>query len=95
MLPPIVIDVHQVEASKVWVLLIQRKAEPFQGSWALPGGFVDENEALEVAAGRELQEETGVEGQTFSTSHTCHRDLLNARLSFLFECSPSAIRFVS
>eukprot|EP00891_Asterochloris_glomerata_P008445 jgi/Astpho2/8445/Aster-07631 len=42
------------------VLLIQRKNPPCQGQWALPGGFVDENEPLDHAAARELQEETSV-----------------------------------
>jgi len=42
------------------VLLIQRLKEPFKDSWALPGGFVDENEDLQAAAIRELQEETGI-----------------------------------
>ncbi len=43
------------------VLLIRRLAEPFRGSYALPGGFVLENESVDKAAHRELQEETGVE----------------------------------
>jgi 8-oxo-dGTP diphosphatase len=43
------------------VLLIRRLAEPFRGSYALPGGFVLEDESIDAAANRELQEETGVE----------------------------------
>jgi len=45
----------------VSVLLIQRKYEPFKNGWAIPGGFVLENESLEEAVKRELHEETGIE----------------------------------
>lgn len=44
----------------VSVLLIQRKYEPYKNSWAIPGGFVLEDESLEEAVKRELMEETGI-----------------------------------
>ncbi len=47
-------------AGKISILLIQRKYEPFKGRWAIPGGFVLEEESLEDAVHRELKEETGV-----------------------------------
>lgn len=45
---------------KLHILLIERKEDPFQGKWALPGGFLDinKNETLEECARRELIEET-------------------------------------
>lgn len=52
------------------VLLIQRKADPFAGRWALPGGFVNEQEPLDQAARRELQEETGVKVAALEQLHT-------------------------
>ncbi|MFC0214031.1 NUDIX domain-containing protein [Paenibacillus chartarius] len=42
------------------VLLIQRKNWPFEGQWALPGGFCKDTESMYDCARRELREETGV-----------------------------------
>ena len=46
------------------VMLIQRALPPFEGEWALPGGFVRVEETVDEAARRELKEETGL-GQVF------------------------------
>jgi 8-oxo-dGTP diphosphatase len=43
------------------LLLIRRLARPYENRYALPGGFVREEESLDAAATRELREETGVE----------------------------------
>ena len=59
--PAVTVDVVIVtREARPRVLLIRRKHAPFAGKWAIPGGFVDENEPLEDAAQRELSEETGV-----------------------------------
>ncbi len=49
-----------ISNARLQVLLIRRLAEPFRGSYALPGGFVLPDESLDEAASRELSEETGV-----------------------------------
>ncbi|MBN1977506.1 MAG: GNAT family N-acetyltransferase [Anaerolineae bacterium] len=43
------------------IVLIQRGQPPFVGRWALPAGFIEEDESVEQAALRECLEETGLE----------------------------------
>jgi bifunctional NMN adenylyltransferase/nudix hydrolase len=43
------------------VLLIERKTEPGKGNFALPGGFLSQNETIKQSAIRELKEETKID----------------------------------
>ncbi len=52
------------------LLLIKRGNEPNKGMWAFPGGFVEDDEELETAALRELEEETGVKLTAMKQAHT-------------------------
>lgn len=59
------------------VLLIKRRRWPYEGMWAIPGGFVHMDESLEQAARRELEEETGVHDVYLEQLYTFgdpHRD---------------------
>ena len=60
--PSVTVDVVilTVRERRLEVLLVRRRHWPFEGMWAIPGGFVEPNESLEDSARRELQEETGV-----------------------------------
>ena len=71
------IVIFTIRGKRLEILLIQRGNPPFQGSWALPGGLVEEDEDLDVCAHRELEEETGVSGLELEQVHTFgapHRD---------------------
>jgi 8-oxo-dGTP diphosphatase len=54
------IVIFTIQSCELRVLLVKRAAPPFQGQFAIPGGFVHDGESLEEAAVRELREETGV-----------------------------------
>jgi ADP-ribose pyrophosphatase YjhB (NUDIX family) len=59
--PRLTVDAVVVRQGRV--LLVRRGRPPFEGSWALPGGFVEPGESVEQAVVREVREETGLEAR--------------------------------
>ena len=57
--PKLMVDV--VIPSEDGVVLIRRGSDPYEGMWALPGGFAEVGETVENAAIREAKEETNLD----------------------------------
>ena len=60
--------------SRLHVLLVRRGVPPFQGMWAIPGGFKRPTETLDEAAKRELAEETGVDSASLLAQFGAYGD---------------------
>ena len=69
------------------LLLVKRGRNPYKGSWAVPGGFVEIDEELEDAVVRELAEETGLSGVNLEQMRTfgrCGRDPRGRQITIVF-----------
>ncbi|HZM18194.1 MAG TPA: NUDIX hydrolase, partial [Gaiellaceae bacterium] len=69
-----VVILTMAEGGVLQVLLVRRGQEPFEGMWAIPGGFKRPDETLDQAARRELSEETGVDVPSLLTQFGAYGD---------------------
>lgn len=81
---------RKLSEKKLKVLLIQRGGHPYLKKWALPGGFVRPTETTEMAAKRELKEETGVNNIYLEQLYTFSEPLRDPR-TWVMSCSYMAL----
>jgi len=76
--PPFAVTVDVViltmSEGTLHILLVRRGEAPFQGMWAVPGGFKRPTETLDEAAKRELREETGVDAASLLAQFGAYGD---------------------
>lgn len=75
------------------ILLVKRRNPPFEGCWALPGGFVEYGETVEDAVVREVHEETGLSVEVvklFGVYSDPQRDPRGHTVSVVFLCKPKS-----
>ncbi len=53
---------YKKDSDRFKILLVKRRNHPSIGQWAIPGGFVEFDEDIDLTARRELEEETGLTG---------------------------------
>jgi ADP-ribose pyrophosphatase YjhB (NUDIX family) len=69
------------------ILWIRRGIAPAVGKWAMPGGFMENNETPEAAASRELMEETGIQVSVDDMTLVSVSSILNmAQTHLVFRC---------
>jgi mutator protein MutT len=61
------------------VVVVRRKAPPFEGQWSIPGGLVEVGESLREAVAREAREETGLTVEVGELLEVFERILPDAR----------------
>lgn len=80
---------HKETDGEHHVLLIKRGNDPYKDHWALPGGFVEDDEDLLPAAARELEEETGIKAENWQQLYTVgtpNRDPRFRTVSVVYTC---------
>ncbi len=88
--PAVTVDLlaFAVESGSLRVLLVRRKADPFAGFWAIPGGFLNIDEPVNLGARRELREETGlIAGRIESLGQSHLSNSVSDEVAYLFRAT--------